>query len=65
MLRPIGLELAHRGHNVTVITTFKETDHPPNYHQIIIDDRNYNGAEDITVYGKSGKYDLIFHFETK
>lgn len=39
MLRPIGLELARRGHNVTVITAFKETEHPPSYHQVIADDK--------------------------
>ncbi|CAH4028510.1 UDP-glycosyltransferase UGT5-like [Pieris brassicae] len=36
-LRPIGLELARRGHNVTVITAHLETDHPPTYHQIKVD----------------------------
>ncbi|VVD02543.1 unnamed protein product [Leptidea sinapis] len=35
-LRTIGLELSRRGHNVTVITSFKEDDHPSNYHQIMI-----------------------------
>lgn len=39
MLRPIGLELARRGHNVTVITAFKETEHAPTYHQIMADDK--------------------------
>lgn len=39
MLKPIGLELAKRGHNVTVITVFKETDPPPNYHQVVVDDK--------------------------
>ncbi|KAJ2949071.1 hypothetical protein O0L34_g6010 [Tuta absoluta] len=39
MLKAIGLELARRGHNVTVITAFKETDHPPNYHQVKVDDK--------------------------
>ncbi|XP_047991326.1 UDP-glycosyltransferase UGT5-like [Leguminivora glycinivorella] len=39
MLRPIGLELARRGHNVTVFTAFKETDHAPTYHQIMADDK--------------------------
>lgn len=39
MLKPIGLELAKRGHNVTVITVFKETDPPPNYHQVLVDDK--------------------------
>lgn len=34
MLRPIGLELARRGHNVTVITPFMEKKHPPTYHQV-------------------------------
>ncbi|PZC79478.1 hypothetical protein B5X24_HaOG200298 [Helicoverpa armigera] len=37
MLRPIGLELARRGHNVTVITGNKEPNPPPNYHQIMVD----------------------------
>lgn len=38
MLRPIGLELAKRGHNVTVITAFREDDHAPSYHQVMSDD---------------------------
>ncbi|CAH2232873.1 jg16632 [Pararge aegeria aegeria] len=33
-LRPIGIELAQRGHNVTVITTYLEKKPPPNYHQV-------------------------------
>ncbi|XP_045772915.1 UDP-glycosyltransferase UGT5-like isoform X2 [Maniola jurtina] len=33
-LRPIGLELAHRGHNVTVITTHLEKNPMPNYNQV-------------------------------
>lgn len=37
MLRPIGLELARRGHNVTVITPIKEKDPPANYHQVMVD----------------------------
>ncbi|XP_072948769.1 UDP-glycosyltransferase UGT5-like [Epargyreus clarus] len=38
LLRPIGLELARRGHNVTIITAFKEIDPPPNYQEVMIDD---------------------------
>lgn len=38
MQRPIGLELARRGHNVTVITAYREIDHPDNYYQIVTDD---------------------------
>uniref|UniRef100_A0A2A4K0B3 UDP-glucuronosyltransferase n=1 Tax=Heliothis virescens TaxID=7102 RepID=A0A2A4K0B3_HELVI len=37
MLRPIGLELARRGHNVTVITGHREPNPPPNYHQHVVD----------------------------
>lgn len=37
MLRPIGLELARRGHNVTVITGNREPNPPPNYRQVMID----------------------------
>lgn len=37
MLRPIGLELARRGHNVTAITAFVEKNHPPTYHQVVAD----------------------------
>lgn len=37
MLRPIGLELARRGHNVTVITTHREPNPLPNYHQVMVD----------------------------
>lgn len=37
MLRPIGLELARRGHNVTVITPFREKDPPANYHEVLVD----------------------------
>ncbi|XP_038209882.1 UDP-glycosyltransferase UGT5-like [Zerene cesonia] len=36
-LRPIGVELARRGHNVTVLTAFEVSDPPPNYHQIVIE----------------------------
>ncbi|CAK1556339.1 unnamed protein product [Leptosia nina] len=39
MLRPIGLELARRGHNVTVITANREKDPPPNYHEVMVDDK--------------------------
>ncbi|CAK1580193.1 unnamed protein product [Parnassius mnemosyne] len=39
MLRPIGLELAERGHNVTVITAHKEKNPPKNYHEIMVDDK--------------------------
>lgn len=38
-LRPIGLELARRGHNVTVITSRKVKDPPPNYHEVLVDDK--------------------------
>lgn len=37
MLRPIGLELARRGHNVTMITGYEEFDTPPNFHQVVAD----------------------------
>ncbi|CAG9786684.1 unnamed protein product [Diatraea saccharalis] len=37
MLKPIGLELARKGHNVTVITGYLEKTDLPNYHQIKID----------------------------
>ncbi|XP_053612236.1 UDP-glycosyltransferase UGT5-like isoform X2 [Plodia interpunctella] len=40
-LRPIGLELARRGHNVTVVTTHKEVDHPPSYHEVIVDNKSF------------------------
>ncbi|CAK1556340.1 unnamed protein product [Leptosia nina] len=40
-LRPIGLELARRGHNVTVITTNKETDYPPTYHQVTVENTQF------------------------
>ncbi|KAJ8722031.1 hypothetical protein PYW08_004433 [Mythimna loreyi] len=36
MQRPVGLELARRGHNVTVITAHREHDHPPTYHQVMV-----------------------------
>ncbi|XP_041979328.1 UDP-glycosyltransferase UGT5-like [Aricia agestis] len=36
-LSPIGLELARRGHNVTVITAIAEKNPPPNYHQVMAD----------------------------
>ncbi|CAH0585781.1 unnamed protein product [Chrysodeixis includens] len=39
MLKPIGLELARRGHNVTVITGHKHPNPPPNYRQVMVDDR--------------------------
>lgn len=37
VLKPIGLELARRGHNVTVITGYKSEENFPNYHQIEVD----------------------------
>lgn len=37
VLKPIGIELARRGHNVTVITGHKDPNPPPNYHQVLID----------------------------
>lgn len=39
MLRQIGLELARRGHNVTVITANKEKNPPKNYHEVMVDDK--------------------------
>lgn len=39
MLRPIGLELAQRGHNVTVITGYREQNTPPTYRQVLVDDK--------------------------
>lgn len=30
-------ELAVRGHNVTIVSSFTDSDPPPNYHQITID----------------------------
>ncbi|XP_045772911.1 UDP-glycosyltransferase UGT5-like [Maniola jurtina] len=38
-LRSIGVELAHRGHNVTVITTHLEKNPLPNYHQVKVVDK--------------------------
>ncbi|XP_039753658.1 UDP-glycosyltransferase UGT5-like isoform X1 [Pararge aegeria] len=38
LLSPIGLELARRGHNVTVITSHREKHPPPNYNQVMVDD---------------------------
>lgn len=54
MLRPIGLELARRGHNVTVITAFKETDHPPTYYQVMADDKK--------LWDLTGKFTFAFHY---
>lgn len=39
MLKPIGLELARRGHNVTVITGFRDKNAPANYRQIQVDQK--------------------------
>ncbi|CAH0715617.1 unnamed protein product, partial [Brenthis ino] len=39
LLRPIGVELARRGHNVTVITSIREKAPPPNYREVMVDDR--------------------------
>ncbi|XP_028171301.1 UDP-glucuronosyltransferase 2B20-like [Ostrinia furnacalis] len=39
MLKPIGLELAKRGHNVTVITGHKTDVNLTNYHQVMVDDK--------------------------
>lgn len=38
-LKPIGLELARRGHNVTVITGHKDPKPLPNYRQVMVDDK--------------------------
>ncbi|KAG7308713.1 hypothetical protein JYU34_005938 [Plutella xylostella] len=35
-LKDLGLELANRGHEVHVITPFRENNPPPNYHQIMV-----------------------------
>lgn len=51
MQRPIGIELARRGHNVTVITAFKETEFPVNYHQVLVSDEK--------IWDMVGKYDLL------
>ncbi|XP_023940209.2 UDP-glycosyltransferase UGT5 [Bicyclus anynana] len=40
-LRSIGLELAKRGHNVTVITTHLEQNPLPNYHQVQVVKSNF------------------------
>ncbi|KAL0852994.1 hypothetical protein ABMA27_012777 [Loxostege sticticalis] len=45
MLRPIGLELARRGHNVTVITSHKEAQPPSNYHQVLVDDKVWDAMQ--------------------
>lgn len=37
MLKPIGLELAKRGHNVTVITAYKHRNPPSNYRQVMVE----------------------------
>ncbi|KAJ8722029.1 hypothetical protein PYW08_004431 [Mythimna loreyi] len=39
MLKPIGLELARRGHNVTVITGNRVPNPPKNYHQYMVDEK--------------------------
>ncbi|XP_026734627.1 UDP-glucuronosyltransferase 2B31-like [Trichoplusia ni] len=39
MLKPIGLELARRGHNVTVITGHRDPNPPPNYRQVMVDEK--------------------------
>ncbi|XP_072948816.1 UDP-glycosyltransferase UGT5-like isoform X2 [Epargyreus clarus] len=39
MLSPIGLELAKRGHNVTIITSIKQLNPPPNYHQVMVENK--------------------------
>ncbi|XP_045517902.1 UDP-glycosyltransferase UGT5-like [Pieris brassicae] len=36
-LRPIGLELANRGHNITVITSFDVPNSPENYHKVVVE----------------------------
>ncbi|XP_013186832.2 UDP-glycosyltransferase UGT5 [Amyelois transitella] len=39
-LKPIGLELARRGHNVTVITSYKEAKPPKTYHEVMVDNKS-------------------------
>ncbi|XP_073944168.1 UDP-glycosyltransferase UGT5-like [Choristoneura fumiferana] len=56
LLRPIGLELAQRGHNVTAITAFKETEHPPSYHQVIADDKK---IWDISEGGRPNVFTMV------
>lgn len=40
-VQPIMQELAERGHEVTVITANPEKNPPPNYNQIVIDNRPF------------------------
>lgn len=35
--KDLAIELATRGHDVHVITAFKEDEHPPTYHQVMVD----------------------------
>lgn len=53
MLRPLGLELARRGHNVTVITGYKLDNPPPNYHQYTVDKKE--------IWDVIGKSNYIFY----
>ncbi|CAB3221864.1 unnamed protein product [Arctia plantaginis] len=56
MLRPIGLELARRGHNVTVITGNRESDPPPNYRQVMIDKKE---IWDILGGGRPNVFEMV------
>lgn len=50
MSRPIGLELAKRGHNVTVLAPFKEDVFPETYHQITTEDiKIWNAASSASI----------------
>ncbi|CAK1556337.1 unnamed protein product [Leptosia nina] len=52
-LKPIGLELARRGHNVTVLTSSQDLNPPRNYNQIVIEVKGmweYMGTKRPNVY---------------
>ncbi|KAJ8731401.1 hypothetical protein PYW07_004565 [Mythimna separata] len=56
MLKPIGLELARRGHNVTVITGNRVPDPPKNYHQYMVDEKE---IWDIIGGGRPNVFDMV------
>ncbi|XP_050682126.1 UDP-glycosyltransferase UGT5-like isoform X2 [Leptidea sinapis] len=63
-MRTIGLELSRRGHNVTVITAYKENEHPPNYHQIKVQATSVwdsLGFERPNVFSMADLSDEVFH----
>lgn len=51
--QPLFLELAHRGHNVTVVTQFAVKNPPSNYTQVLMKDE---------LNGQPGKFKYLLYY---